>query len=57
MNISTKILVVTFFSVLLGTAHAQTKAPPVQVALINPLIVPNIEAVKIEQLASGLKNP
>ena len=57
MNISTKTLVVTFFSVLFGLVQAQTKAPPTPVALINQLIIPNTESVKIEQLASGLKSP
>ena len=57
MNISTKILVVTFFSVSFGSVQAQTKAPPTPVALINQLLIPNTESVKIEQLASGLKSP
>ena len=57
MNISTKILAVTFFSILFGPVQAQNKAPPTPVTLINQLLIPNTESVKIEQLASGLKSP
>ena len=59
MNSAQRILMVAVVAMGLNLAQAQTKAMPLPTpgAQSNQLILPNTEAVKIEQLASGLKSP
>ncbi len=62
MNFAKKFSLLAALAMGFNLAQAQTKvlpppAPIAPIALINPLIIPNTESVKIEQLASGLKSP